>query len=81
MYQISSKVIDILNESSSLSSLFPANTTPKKLLGLTMNLTLSSLVEIGMQLDLKPSQLANQSTLAILHLKNRWQQFSIYFAT
>ena len=78
MSQISSKLINILNESSSLSSPFLADTTPKKLLGLTMNLTIYSLVEISMQSDLKPPQLANQSALATLHLKNRWQQFSIF---
>ena len=78
MNQIASKVINILNESSSLSSLFLTVTTPKKLLGLTMNLTISSLVEIGMESYLKPSQLANQSALATLHLNYRWQQFSIF---
>ena len=43
-----------------------------------MNWTISSLVEINMELDLNPSQLANQSAQATLHLKNRWQQFSIF---
>ena len=43
-----------------------------------MNWTISSLVEINMELDLNPSQLANQSAQATLHLNNRWQQFSIF---
>ena len=57
MYQIASKVINILNESSSLFSPFPTGTTSKKLLALTVNLTISSLVEIGMQSNLNPPQL------------------------
>ena len=78
MNQIAFKVIIILNEFSSFSFLFLFVTTPKKLSGLTMNWTITSLVEISMESDLNPSQLANQSALATLHLKNWWQQFSIF---
>ena len=42
---------------------------PRKLLELTINLTISSLVDIYRQFDLNPPQLANQSALATLHLK------------